>query len=186
METGWFPVGPDAPRPDPSPPRTDPRAVGGDPSHPARPDGEGPVPWWEDGRGWGEGDGFDPFPRRRRSPILRVAGLLVVVALVFGTAGTTLEIVLGSRQRPELPVSGVTTTGHTRIAFTVTNDTATTVLPECTVELLAGTSKIGSLPVPARSIGPLAAGTAATGSLLLPTRLAALAARSTVRVICAA
>jgi len=175
VETGPFPVEPDPRAPDAS----------GAP----RPDDQGSGAWWEDGRGWGDGDGFEPYPRRRRSPIVRIAGLVAAVALVLGTVGTTLEIVLGSRDQPELPVSGVSGVsagGVHRISFTVMNDTATTVLPACTLELLKpnGTSKLGSMPVPARAVGPLAPGTAGTGSVVLSARLAALASRAAVRVTC--
>lgn len=56
-------------------------------------------PWWEDGRGFDEGDGWAPFPRRRRSRAVRVTGAVVAGALVLASVSTTVEVVLGGSQR---------------------------------------------------------------------------------------
>lgn len=74
--------------------------------------------WWDedrwDGGYWnpaddGDGSGTGNFPRRRKSRVVRATGLVVAVALVLGSVGTALEVVLGgsSTVPPSATITGI-------------------------------------------------------------------------------
>ncbi len=160
-----------------------------------------PVAWWEDGARWdggfwnpgdgGEGWGTGDFPRRRRSRVLRATGFVVAVALVLGSLGTALEVVLGGSSTTAL-AARVTGTGSVapggspapdagsssgssqaatageriRVSFTVVNDSGGEVTPVCVVSVVRGGKVVGSLAVPLPR--PLAQGSAAAERVAVP------------------
>lgn len=99
--------------------------------------GDAVPPWWEDDRGWNEDDGWGGFPRRRRSRVLKWTGIAVAGALVLGSAGSLVGVLLRGASPVALPVGnpGVAQTpGSTRrvdVNFVVTNPTGSAVTPVC-------------------------------------------------------
>jgi hypothetical protein len=126
----------------------------------APPDSGAPA-WWEDGEG---GDAWGPFPRRRRSRVLRVVGVGVAAALMIGTVGTALEVVLAGRSTVSLsvidvnvkalssvagaPSSEVTgTTESVRVTFTVLNHGSGKVVPVCRITMVRQGKVLGTYAV---------------------------------------
>ena len=101
-------------------------------------------PWWEDDRGWDADDGWGELPRRRRSRVLQWTGIVVAAALVLGSAGTFLEVVLGGPSHAALPVDGavfVPPAGagdRVEVRIEVENPTGSAVVPVCTVAAARG------------------------------------------------
>jgi hypothetical protein len=101
-------------------------------------------PWWEGDRGWGGDDGWGAFPRRRRSRVLQWTGIVVAAALVLGSAGTFIEVMLRGSPRTVLPTDDALVVpvpgGGLRVdvTFEVTNPTGSAVAPDCTVAVWQG------------------------------------------------
>lgn len=151
---------------------------GGPPSHPTGDEGTGEwwehadVPaWWEDGRGFGGDDTWAPFPRRRRSRVLQVTGIVVAAALILGSASTTLEDVLGGsapatlpaavRSTTLLPVATVRGSGSrapVQVEFEVVNSTGSAVAPVCTVTVVRDGEVLGAVQVGRKVLGSIATG----------------------------
>jgi len=172
--------------------------------HPA-PDGPG-VPWWEEPFDHDAGDGEEPASyRRRHSRGVRAVGLVVAVALLVASVGTTVDLVLGGSNRSSgadvlttvtsvvplgpggSPVPGGTggtvEVRQVQVVFTVRNGGAAAVVPVCAIDVLAGGSVVGS--VVRRGDQPLAAAATATGQVVVPTLRPVAAGRlGSARVRC--
>ncbi len=127
--------------------------------------GDVALPWWEDDRGWGDDDGWDEFPRRRRSRVLQLTGVVVAAALVLGSVGGVVGVLLDDHSSVVLPTSGAVVTSHDAgrhltITFEVENPTGSAVTPVCVVTVVYhGQDVVGpvegsltSLPAHARAM----------------------------------
>lgn len=178
------PDAPDEPPPPGVPPAQSPP--------PGFPPGTG-FAWWEEPFDRGDGDGGEMASyRRRHSRGVRAVGLVVAVALLVASVGTTVDLVLsgsgssnstggadvltavtsvvplgpGGSSVPGGRVSTVPV-GQVQVGFTVRNGGATAVVPVCAIDVLAGGSVVGS--VVRRGDQPLAAGGVASGQVVVPT-----------------
>ena len=110
---------------------------------------EDASPWWHDESAYEEGDGWAPFPRRRRSRVLQATGIVVAAALVLASAGTTIEVVLDAATshgvRAEVTsvevlqadtVGGAGSTTPVKVVFGILNAGRTPVVPQCTVSVV--------------------------------------------------
>lgn len=118
-----------------------PGETGGHPDQPLA--GDVAPPWWEDDRGWGDDDGWGEFPRRRRSRVLQLTGVVVAAALVLGSVGGVVGVLLDDHSSVVLPTSGATITGKAgphvvTITFEIENPTGAAVTPVCVVTVVYG------------------------------------------------
>lgn len=104
--------------------------------------GDVAPPWWEDDRGWGEDDEWGEFPRRRRSRVLQLTGVVVAAALVLGSVGGVIGVLLDGHSSVVLPTSDVAVTPGTvgsrqvRITFEIENPTGAAVTPVCVLTVV--------------------------------------------------
>ena len=126
--------------------------------------GDVAPPWWEDDRGWGEDDEWGEFPRRRRSRVLQLTGVVVAAALVLGSVGGVIGVLLDGHSSVVLPTGDVAVTPGTvgsrqvRITFEIENPTGSAVTPVCIVTVVysgrdilgPGQASLASLPAHAR------------------------------------
>ncbi len=153
---------------------------------------EDAPPWWHDERGYQEGDGWDPFPRRRRSRVLQVTGIVVAAALVLASAGTTVEVVLGATSSNPLR-AGVTSvvvlpvdtaggggsTTPVRVAFEVVNAGRGPVVPLCTVSVVQGGRVLATAQVGPPDLGSLPGGKRTANYKVVPVPTSALTGAGT-------
>lgn len=154
--------------------------------------------WWEDGRGFGEDDAWAPFPRRRRSRVLQVTGIVVAAALILGSAGTALEDVLGGSAPVTLPAAVLSTTllavdtvrgsgSHrpVQVEIEVVNTTRSAVAPVCTVTVVSNGQVLGAMQVGAAVLGSIAKGKRTVNHVVVMVPRSSLAgARPTGEVAC--
>jgi hypothetical protein len=111
--------------------------------------GDDAPPWWEDDRGGGDEDEWGEFPRRRRSRVLQLTGVVVAAALVLGSVGGVVGVLLDDHSSMVLPTSDVTVArgdngSHlVRITFKIENPTGAAVTPVCVVTVVYGGRDLG-------------------------------------------
>ena len=144
--------------------------------------------WWQDDSGFEEGDGWAPFPRRRRSRVLQVTGIVVAAALVLASAGATVEVVLGGSSSTSLPagvlsvvvlpvdtVLGSGANTPVRVKFEVVNRARSAVVPVCTVSVVGGGRVLATARVGPPELGSIAGGTRTVNNKVVAVPTAALA-----------
>jgi hypothetical protein len=100
--------------------------------------GDVAPPWWEDDPGWGDEDEWGEFPRRRRSRVLQVTGVVVAAALVLGSVGGVVGVLLDGHSvvlpTHDVAVLPADSGSHVvKITFQIENPTGATVNPVCLV-----------------------------------------------------
>jgi len=162
------------------------------------------VPGRDEGgtAGFPELDGFDGLddpeleawaasrPRRKHAGGVRVVGIVVVVALVVASVGTTIELVLGgssssngttlpTRVTSTIPLgndgspipggSGSAVAAYgVRVAFTVSNPSGQTSVPVCSIAVRSRDTVVGSVTVHGEQAIPKGTTTAAEVTVPLP------------------
>jgi len=116
--------------------------------------GDVAPPWWEDDSGWGDEDEWGEFPRRRRSRVLQVTGVVVAAALVLGSVGGVVGVLLDGHSvvLPTHDVAWADGGSHVvKITFQIENPTGATVNPVCLVTVAYDGSDLvgpGQVPLP--------------------------------------
>ena len=155
-------------------------------------------PWWLDERGYGGGDDWAPFPRRRHSRVLQVTGIVVAAALILASAGTTIEVVLGRSSSDQvgpqvtsvlvLPVDPVIDGGATtpvRVTFEVLNDSRRSVIPVCTVSVVDAESVVATAHVGPPELGSIALGKRTFNNTVVPVPTSALSGPApSAQIVC--
>jgi hypothetical protein len=148
--------------------------------------GDVALPWWEDDRGWGDDDGWGEFPRRRRSRVLQLTGVVVAAALVLGSVGGVVGVLLDNHSSVVLPTSDAVVTSQdaggpfATITFEIENPTGSAVAPVCVVTVVYhGRDVVGpvegsltSLPAHARDMPVVRVPTASSPPDGSPARVA--------------
>lgn len=157
---------------------------------------EEPGPWWMDERGFEEGDGWAPFPRRRRSRVLQVTGIVVAAALVLASASATVEVILGRstagglqaeitsvvvHRAPSATGRGATTS--VRVAFQIKNGQRSAVVPVCLVSIVDGDQVVATTTVGPPKLGTITHGTRTVNHVTLDVLSSALSGSEPTGVI---
>ena len=148
---------------------------------------EDAPPWWHDESAYEEGDGWAPFPRRRRSRVLQATGIVVAAALVLASAGTTIEVVLGATSSHGVPAEvtsvvvlpvdsagGGGSTTPVRVAFEVVNAGRTPIVPNCTVSVVQDGRVLATAQVGPPELGSIPAGKRTANNTVVPVPTSAL------------
>lgn len=155
------------------------------------------APWWEGVHSAETDDDwikdFDrPFGRRRRPRSLRVIGVVTAGFLLLASVGTGVGMVIEQGQASSFSVrvqsvtprstAGTGASGYEHVSFLVTNDSANSASPECTVEVVQNGQGLGAGPI---VLGSIASGDTVQKAVTVPIeRPASSATPASGRVIC--